>query len=153
MSWSTNWPTKVNPDVSAGLGFSPRESLWSLLAMTWTPSFMTGWPVSGSVRGLPMIGFSSMVAPRLAEQRHPTAGCGGWLLNMNPKRPSVVGLLTTRSMPRSSAPWGGVGGSSSATALGSPPGVSPAAVAAVPSPTAAVPLMKPRRLIPRDSFA
>ena len=40
---------------------------------------------------------------------------------MNPKRPSVVGLLTTRSMPRNSAPWGGVGGSSAAAAVGMHP--------------------------------
>ena len=35
---------------------------------------------------------------------------------MNPKRPSVVGLWVTRSMPRNSAPWGGMGGSSAAAA-------------------------------------
>ena len=29
MSWSTNWPTKVNPDVSFGFGFSLDASLRS----------------------------------------------------------------------------------------------------------------------------
>ena len=78
------------------------------------------------------------------------AGSGGWLLNMKPKRPSVVGLWVTRSMPRNSAPWGGVGGSSAAAAgaiqaaLTAVP--SEVAPTAVPSETAAVPFRKLRRL-------
>ena len=68
-----------------------------------------------------------MVSPRLSSSVS-EAGCGGWLLNMNPKRPSVVGLSMTRSMPRSSAPWGGVGGSSAAAA-----GAIQAPLTAVPS--------------------
>jgi hypothetical protein len=47
----------VNPDVSTGLGFSPRASLSSLVATTGLPSlFRTGSPVSGSVRLVPMTG-------------------------------------------------------------------------------------------------
>ena len=37
MSWSTNWPTKVKPDVRSGLGFSLRASLWSLVTTTGLP--------------------------------------------------------------------------------------------------------------------
>jgi hypothetical protein len=139
MSWSTNWPTKVNPDVSFGFGFSLDAS------------FRSFW--SEELPGL-AAGCSSMAAPRLSSSVS-DAGSGGWLLNMNPKRPSVVGLLTTRSMPRNSAPWGGVGGSSAAAAVGtdSPAGVIPAAVAAVPSEAAAVPFRKRRRLKPRARFS
>jgi hypothetical protein len=50
----------VNPAVSLSLGFSLSASLWSLLVVTWTPSFMTGSPVNASVSGVPMMGFSSM---------------------------------------------------------------------------------------------
>src|SRR5829696_7855902 len=94
------------------------------------------------------VGCSSMTAPRLSSSVS-EVGSGGWLLNMKPKRPSVVGLWTTKSIPRSSAPWGGVGASSSAAAVGTPGGVIPAAVAAVPSEAAADTFKKPRRLMPR----
>ena len=99
-----------------------------------------------------MIGFSSINLPKLPSIVS-EAGCGGWFLNMNPKRPSVVGLWVTRSMPRSSAPWGGIGASSSAAAVGSPARVRPAAVAAVPSEAAAVVFRKRRRSNSRALFS
>ena len=100
-------------------------------------------------------GCSSMVAPRRSSSSF-EAGCGGWLLNMNPKRPSVVGLLVTRSIPRSSAPWGGMGAGSAAAAgaIQGPLTADPSeALAAVPSETAAVPFRKRRRLKPRARFS
>ena len=72
------------------------------------PSFMTGTPVRGVGEGLADDRLSSMVLPRLPSSVS-EAGCGGWLLNMNPKRPSVVGLLTTRSIRaarRRGVAWG-----------------------------------------------
>ena len=72
---------------------------------------MTVWPVLGSVMcaddGL-FLHDQTQVLERVSE-----AACGGWFLNMNPKRPSVVGLWVTRSIPRNSAPWGGIAGSGS----------------------------------------
>ena len=100
-------------------------------------------------------GCSSMVTPRRSSSVS-DAGCGGWLLNMNPKRPSVVGLLVTRSMPRSSAPWGGMGASSAAAAgaiHGPLTAVPSEAVAAVPSETAAVVFRKRRRSNARALFS
>ena len=135
MSWSTNWPTKVNPDVRRGLGFSLKASLSSFLARG----------TAGVGDGLFLHGRTQAIEQRILE-----AGSGGWLLNMKPKRPSVVGLWMTRSMPRNSAPWGGVGGSSAAAAgaiqaaLTAVP--SEVAPTAVPSETAAVPFRKLRRL-------
>ena len=74
-------------------------------------------------------------------QQASEARCGGWFLNMNPKRPSVVGLWVTRSIPRSSAPCGGMGAGSAAAA-----GAIQGALTAVPS--EARPL--PRRLSPSE---
>ena len=93
---------------------------------------------------------------QVLEQRVPEAACGGWFLNMNPKRPSVVGLWVARSMPRSSAPWGGMGAGSAAAAgaiQAALTAVPSEAAAAVPSETAAVPFRKRRRLKPRARFS
>ena len=78
------------------------------------------------------------------------AACGGWFLNMYPKRPSEVGLSSTSSRPRSSAPCGSIDTSAIGSAAAGP---IPTAVAAVPSEAAAVPCRKRRRLIPRVSLA
>ena len=102
-----------------------------------------------------MTGCSSMTRPRSLSSTS-EAACGGWFLNMNPKRPSVVGLWVARSMPRSSAPWGGMGAGSAAAAgaiQGPLTAVPSEAVAAVPSETAAVPFRKRRRLKPRARFS
>ena len=91
-------------------------------------------------------GCSSMVAPRRLSSVIRGRPSGGWLLNMNPKRPSVVGLWTTRSMPRNSAPWGGVGGSSAAAA-----GAIHAALTAVPARWRRPLFPARRRLFPSES--
>src|SRR5688572_11817738 len=67
---------------------------------------------------------------------------------MYPKRPSEVGLSSTSSRPRSSAPCGSMDTSAIGSAAA---GVIPTAVAAVPSEAAAVPCRKRRRLIARAS--
>ena len=90
-----------------------------------------------------MTGCSSMVLPR-ADNRSSEAVCGGWFLNMYPNRPSEVGLSSTSSRPRSSAPCGSIDTSAIGSAAA---GVIPTAVAAVPSEAAAVPCRKRRRLI------
>src|SRR5215212_6547461 len=69
---------------------------------------------------------------------------------MYPKRPSEVGLSSTRSRPRSSAPCGSIDTSAIGSAAAGP---IPTTVAAVPSEAAAVPCRKRRRLMPRPSLS
>ena len=138
MSWSTNWPTKVNPDVRRGLGFSLKASFSSFAAER------TG----GVGGGLLFHGRTQAVEQRirgrerrLALEHEPEATLGRGALDDQVHAAQLGAVGRGGGQLRGRRRWI------------TPAGVIPAAAAAVPSEAAAVPFRKRRRLKPRALFS
>ena len=100
MSWSTNWPTKVNPDVSFGLGFSLAASLWLFVTVA-------------ADNGLFLHGRAQAVEERIRSCVLRLA------LEHEPEATLSRGVLRDQIHPPQLAPCGGIEGS------GRPPPVPP----------------------------